>query len=102
MIAVSFDRRSRGLSLSTRRVAQDRAVPGAQGDPARPSPTSIWASPQRLPAQTALAGRPVMIRVAVRRFRCGNPTCTRKIFAERLENVAARGIPPETITTEPT
>ena len=29
------------------------------------------------------------IRVAARRFRCGNPACARRTFAERLEDVAA-------------
>ena len=34
-------------------------------------------------------GRPVTIRVAARRFRCSNPTCTRQTFAERLAGVMA-------------
>ena len=34
-------------------------------------------------------GRPVTIQVATRRFRCGNPACTRRTFAERLEDIAA-------------
>lgn len=33
-------------------------------------------------------GRPATIRIAARRFRCLNPTCTRKTFAERLGSVA--------------
>ena len=39
-------------------------------------------------------GVPVRLRVRVRKFLCDEPTCGRKIFAERLENVAgvrARG-----------
>jgi transposase len=36
-------------------------------------------------------GRPVRLRVAVRRFRCATPGCPRRIFAERLgEAVAGR------------
>ena len=34
-------------------------------------------------------GRPVTIRVAARRFRCPNPTCSRQTFAERLAGVTA-------------
>lgn len=34
-------------------------------------------------------GRPVTIRVAARRFRCPNPTCSRQTFAERLTGVMA-------------
>lgn len=33
-------------------------------------------------------GRPVTIHVAARRFRCRNPVCARKTFAERLGDVA--------------
>jgi transposase len=33
-------------------------------------------------------GRPVTIHVAARRFRCRNPACARKTFAERLGDVA--------------
>ncbi|MDQ2764808.1 MAG: ISL3 family transposase [Pseudomonadota bacterium] len=33
-------------------------------------------------------GRPATIRIAARRFRCLNPTCLRKTFAERLGSVA--------------
>ena len=39
-------------------------------------------------------GTPVRLRVRVRKFFCDEPTCERRIFAERLENVAgvhARG-----------
>ena len=39
---------------------------------------------QRTLADLPLAGRPVVLRVQVRRFRCVNPTCPRAIFAERL------------------
>jgi len=33
-------------------------------------------------------GRPVTIQVAARRFRCVNPACARRTFAERLDDVA--------------
>ena len=35
-------------------------------------------SPEALPS----SGRPVRLRLHVRRFRCANPTCRRKTFAE--------------------
>src|SRR5690349_7360142 len=34
-------------------------------------------------------GRPVRLRVRVRRFRCANPACTRRTFGEPLPTVAA-------------
>src|SRR4051794_25906863 len=33
-------------------------------------------------------GQPVRLRLKARRFRCQNPTCLRKIFVERLPNIA--------------
>jgi len=38
----------------------------------------------------AWLGRPVRIQFKTRRFRCLNPQCPRKIFAESLTGVAAR------------
>ena len=34
-------------------------------------------------------GAPVILRVRARRFFCGEPSCERKIFCERLPDVAA-------------
>ena len=34
-------------------------------------------------------GRPVMLRIQARRFRCCHPVCSRQTFAERLGDVAA-------------
>jgi transposase len=34
------------------------------------------------------AGRPVVIRLQVRRFFCGNPRCLRRIFTERVPDLA--------------
>jgi hypothetical protein len=44
-------------------------------------------------------GRPVTIRVAARRFRCLNAACTRKTFAERLDDavVYARRTKPKDV-----
>ena len=49
---------------------------------------------ERTLADLPWCGTPVRMRVRVRKFFCDEPTCERKIFAERLENVAgvhARG-----------
>jgi transposase len=35
-------------------------------------------------------GRPVLIRLAVRRFFCGNPACPRTTFAEQVDGLTAR------------
>jgi transposase len=40
-------------------------------------------------ADSPVAGRAVQLRVQVRRFRCANPACRRRIFAERLPQLAA-------------
>jgi transposase len=37
-----------------------------------------------------LGGRPVLIRLAVRRFFCGNPACPLRTFAEQAEGLTAR------------
>lgn len=45
---------------------------------------------QRQLADHALGGREVMIRLLVRRFRCLNTDCPRRIFAEQVDGVAQR------------
>ena len=40
-------------------------------------------------ADLPVASRAVQLRVAVRRFRCVNPFCRRRVFAERLPQLAA-------------
>src|SRR5450759_4875401 len=42
-------------------------------------------SPQALPS----SGRPVRLLLRVRRFRCANPTCRRKTFAEPFPHLVA-------------
>ncbi len=44
---------------------------------------------QRTLADLPLSGHPVILRVRVRRFRCRRRQCPRRIFAERLPNLAA-------------
>jgi transposase len=52
-----------------------------------PSPHIHSLSPRRL-RDLPWQGRPVTIHVAARRFRCRNPVCARRTFAERLDGVA--------------
>ena len=44
----------------------------------------------RTVADGAAAGRPVLIVLQVRRFRCRNPQCPAVTFAEQAEGVSAR------------
>jgi transposase len=44
----------------------------------------------RVVADGAAGGRPVLIALSVRRFRCAEPSCARATFAEQAEGVSAR------------
>ena len=44
----------------------------------------------RVVADGAASGRPVLIALSVRRFRCAEPACPRATFAEQAEGVSAR------------
>jgi transposase len=44
----------------------------------------------RVVADGAAGGRPVLIALSVRRFRCPDPSCPRVTFAEQAEGVSAR------------
>jgi transposase len=41
-------------------------------------------------ADAAIGGRRVLIRLAVRRFFCGNPDCPKKTFAEQVDGLTSR------------
>ena len=41
-------------------------------------------------ADAAIGGRRVLIRLAVRRFFCGNPDCPKKTFAEQVRGLTSR------------
>ena len=45
---------------------------------------------QRLLADGAAGGRPLLIALSVRRFRCANPGCRAVTFAEQAEGLCAR------------
>ena len=45
----------------------------------------------RTPLDVTAAGLHVRLRVYARRFRCGNPACRRRVFAERLPGIPAWG-----------
>jgi len=42
---------------------------------------------QRSEASLPCAGRRVLLKLLVRKFVCGNPLCTHKIFTERLDSL---------------
>ena len=46
--------------------------------------TAIHSSYHRHPQDLPCAGRPIRLLFTVRKFFCRNPTCSRKVFAERL------------------
>jgi transposase len=43
----------------------------------------------RYPADLGCGGRPVRVGLEVRRFRCGNPACPKKTFAEQVPGLTA-------------
>jgi transposase len=45
---------------------------------------------QRLLADGAAGGRPLLIALSVRRFRCADPSCAKVTFAEQAEGLCAR------------
>jgi transposase len=85
--ALSFDGDSLTISGSVRGSA---ALCPVCGRPSRRVPGRYTRTLADLP----WSGTPVRLRVRVRKFFCDEPTCERRIFAERLEEVArvhARG-----------
>ena len=56
----------------------------------RRSSERVHSSYERRLADAAIGGRPVVIRLAVRRFFCGNPDCPGKTFAEQVEGLTSR------------
>lgn len=49
--------------------------------------THIHSRYQRFPRDFPWQGVPVMLKLGVRKFFCRNPSCERRIFCERLENI---------------
>ena len=71
-------------------TAQCRAATGTCPDCGRQS-KQVHSRYERRLLDLPSHGRAVQVRVAVRRFRCPEPSCRRRIFAERLgDTVAAR------------
>ncbi|WP_406739611.1 ISL3 family transposase [Streptomyces atratus] len=52
--------------------------------------TRIHSSYLRFPADVPSAGRRVVLRLRVRRFRCGNNLCPRRTFAEQITGLTRR------------
>jgi transposase len=94
----------KGLRLDAITVADDRVTimattigRRARCPLCRRSSTRVHSRYWRTVADQPWGGRPVAIRLQVRRFRCTNEACTRRIFVERLPDlapVAARRTPP--------
>jgi transposase len=73
------------ITIVTSLRAATAACPGCHQNSAR-----IHAHYQRRLMDLPWQGRPAMLLVRVRRFRCGNPSCPRQTFAEPLGAAAAR------------
>ena len=50
----------------------------------------MHSSYERRLADAPVGGQPVVIRLAVRRFFCGNPDCAAVTFAEQVEGLTSR------------
>lgn len=68
------------------------SVAGAQAPcPGCGSPSSrVHGRYQRLVTDGAAGGRPLLIALSVRRFRCADPSCPRTAFAEQAEGLTGR------------
>ncbi len=73
------------LCIWARARAADAACPRCGAQSAR-----VHSRYQRRLADTAAGGRPVMIRVMVRRFFCDAPDCPAATFAEQVEGLTSR------------
>jgi transposase len=73
-----------GLTLVVAAAGRAARCPACRGRSRR-----YHSSYRRTLADLPAAGRPVTIRLRVRRFRCARPTCPRRIFAERFPRLAA-------------
>ncbi len=51
--------------------------------------SSVHSYYQRSPKDLPSSGKAIRLNLLVRRFRCNNPQCSKKVFAERLPNVLA-------------
>ena len=67
-------------------------VPGGSGGlpGLRPAPVRVHSRYQRRLADAAIGGRPVLIRLTVRRFFCPAPACPVMTFAEQVEGLTSR------------
>ncbi len=76
-------------------VASDRSVrleaavrgPGATCPVCRQTSCRVHSWYERCLADRGVGGRDVSIRLRVRRFFCGDPTCPRRIFAEQVDGL---------------
>lgn len=74
-----------GIRADVRSTAPGAYCPGCGGYSGR-----VHGSYLRFPADTPTAGRPVVLRMRVRRFTCSNTTCPRRTFAEQVNGLTRR------------
>jgi len=69
-----------------------RVVPGGVGvlPAVRQASSRVHGGYSRVVADGAAGGRPVLIALRVRRFRCGQPSCPPITFAEQAEGLTSR------------
>ena len=78
-----IDHGARRVTLRTQTTAASTSCP-ACGTPSRHVHAAYW----RSLGDVACFGRPTLLLVRVRRFRCAAPACPRRTFAELLPGVA--------------
>lgn len=85
-----------GLTLEDARFADDEMTAILRSTaPSSPCPlcgaasASVHSRYQRTPTDLPWGGHPVKLVLRVRKFFCGTPSCTRRIFTERLPEVVA-------------
>lgn len=78
-----IDHGARRVTLRTQTTAASASCP-ACGTPSRRAHGAYW----RSLGDVACFGRPTLLLVRVRRFRCAAPACPRRTFAELLPGVA--------------
>jgi transposase len=73
------------VQIDLHRTAHTARCPGCHRRSRR-----VHSSYTRRIADLPIAGRPVLLHVQVRRFRCSASTCVRRIFAEQVPGLAGR------------
>lgn len=79
------------LVTETRIVVQAEACRASADCPSCQQPSShVHSYYSRTPKDLPVSGKPVQLVLRVRRFRCRNPECRQRVFAERFPEAVAR------------